>query len=100
MNAFGRVLCVVDGYEGCPLALKSVGSCRYIRLRIPNNHGPVKMEFAPWTRAAITPCIEREFGIRRSVRATGECGSSQHTPPLSAEGGPRQASRRIERRFD
>ena len=32
----------------------------------------LKMEFALWTRAAVLQYIEREFGLRLSIRATGE----------------------------
>ena len=32
----------------------------------------LKMEFALWTRAAVMQYIEREFGLRLSIRATGE----------------------------
>jgi len=32
----------------------------------------LKMEFALWTRAAVMQLIERQFGIRLSVRTTGE----------------------------
>lgn len=32
----------------------------------------LKMEFALWTRGAVMQFIEREFGIRLSIRATGE----------------------------
>jgi transposase len=33
---------------------------------------PLKMEFALWTRGAVMQFIEREFGVKLSVRATGE----------------------------
>ena len=32
----------------------------------------LKMEFALWTRGAVMQFIEREFGVRLSIRATGE----------------------------
>lgn len=32
----------------------------------------LKMEFALWTRAAVMQYIEREFGLKLSVRATGQ----------------------------
>jgi transposase len=32
----------------------------------------LKMEFALWARGAVMQFIEREFGIRLSIRATGE----------------------------
>ncbi len=32
----------------------------------------LKMEFALWTRAAVMQFVEREFGVRLSIRATGE----------------------------
>ena len=32
----------------------------------------LKMEFALWTRGAVRQLIEREFGVRLSIRATGE----------------------------
>lgn len=32
----------------------------------------LKMEFALWTRAAVMQFIEREFGVKLSIRATGE----------------------------
>jgi transposase len=32
----------------------------------------LKMEFALWTRGAVMQYIEREFGVRLSIRATGE----------------------------
>lgn len=32
----------------------------------------LKMAFALWTRAAVMQFIEREFGVRLSIRATGE----------------------------
>ena len=32
----------------------------------------MKMEFALWTRGAVMQFIEREFGVRLSIRATGE----------------------------
>lgn len=32
----------------------------------------LKMEFALWTFAAVMQLIERQFGVRLSVRATGE----------------------------
>lgn len=32
----------------------------------------LKMEFALWTRGAVMQFVEREFGVRLSIRATGE----------------------------
>jgi transposase len=32
----------------------------------------LKMEFALWTRGAVMQFVQREFGVRLSIRATGE----------------------------
>lgn len=41
------------------------------KLIIDKRPEQLKMEFALWTRAAVGELIEREFGIRLSVRAVG-----------------------------
>lgn len=42
---------------------------RCIRERRPEQ---LKMDFAPWTRGAVTELIERAFGLRLGLRTAGD----------------------------
>jgi transposase len=48
----------------------------------------LKMEFALWTRGAVMQYIEREFGVKLSIRATGEYLRRWASRPRSRSSGP------------